>query len=283
MLSAQFQSRASHIGVGPISRFALLAGALVLTGPLTACSKFDFKDVTNSITAQSAPSPQRAPANDLRKSTEDWGARYEKNPKDKIASINYARGLRSLTQYAQAVAVLQTTLLANPTDLELMAAYGKALADAGRLPEAAEVLSRSHTPERPNWSVLSAQGSIADRMGEHTTAQNYYLSALKIMPEEPSILSNLGLSYALSKDLKNAEAALQRAVANPRSDMRMRQNLALVLALEGKFKEAEAIGSRDLSNVDAAANVNAIRKTMTQTNSWRDMAKLDADQTAQQH
>ena len=36
-------------------------------------------------------------------------------------------------------------------------------------------------------------------------------SALKIAPEEPSVLSNLGLSYVLSKDLPKAEETLRRA------------------------------------------------------------------------
>ncbi len=54
------------------------------------------------------------------------------------------------------------------------------------------------------------------------------------------MLSNLGLSYALTKQLPEAEAALREASASPRADARVRQNLALVLALEGKFAEAEA-------------------------------------------
>ena len=54
--------------------------------------------------------------------------------------------------------------------------------------------------------------------------------ALKIVPDEPSVLSNLGLSYLLTKDLKNAEDTLRRAVAQPNAGPKVRQNLALVVA-----------------------------------------------------
>ena len=84
---------------------------------------------------------------------------------------------------------------------EVLGAYGRALADTGNYKQALDVLSRAHTPEQPDWRMLSVQGAVLDQMGRHADAQRYYASALKIMPDEPSVLSNLGLSYALSKDL----------------------------------------------------------------------------------
>ena len=77
----------------------------------------------------------------------------------------------------------------------------------------AHVLDRAHTPEQPDWRILSVQGAVLDQLGRHQDAQRHYLTALKIVPNEPSVLSNLGLSYALSKDLKDAEATLRLAVA----------------------------------------------------------------------
>ena len=56
-----------------------------------------------------------------------------------------------------------------------------------------------------------------------------------------------GTSLALNKQLPEAEKALQQAVASPKADARMRGDLALVLALEGKFAEAEQVGKTDLS------------------------------------
>ena len=52
----------------------------------------------------------------------------------------------------------------------------------------------------------------------HASAQQYYLAALKIVPGEPSVMSNLGLSYALSRHLKEAESVLRNASMNPNAD-----------------------------------------------------------------
>ena len=53
------------------------------------------------------------------------------------------------------------------------------------------------------------------------------------------MLSNLGLSYLLTKDLAKAEDTLRRAVAQPNAGPKVRQNLALAVALRGRFEEAE--------------------------------------------
>jgi hypothetical protein len=71
--------------------------------------------------------------------------------------------------------------------------------------------------------------------------------------------------------LPEAEAALREACASPRADARMRQNLALVLALEGKFAEAEQISRQDMTAQAASANVAAIRQMIAQNDSWRDL------------
>ena len=73
------------------------------------------------------------------------------------------------------------------------------------------MLGRAHTPEDPDWRILSAQGATLDQLGRYEEARQYYTSALKIVPDEPSVLSNLGLSYMLSKDLPKAEETLRRA------------------------------------------------------------------------
>src|SRR5262249_31144077 len=158
-------------------------------------------------------------------------------------------------QRSQAVAVLEEATLRNPDNKVLLGAYGRALADVGNYNQALDVLGKAHTPDQPDWRILSAQGAVLDQMGRHAEAQRYYASALKIAPDEPSVLSNLGLSYALAKDLPRAEASLRRATAQSSVDPRVRQNLALVIGLQGRFPEAEEIARADLPPDEAAANV----------------------------
>jgi Flp pilus assembly protein TadD len=244
-----------------------LAALLLCAAPLAGCH--DIGDVSGSIASIAQPLPSDDAG--LRTYTEDWGKRYDASPGAKIASINYARGLRALTRYSEAAAVMQSAAVKAPQDFEVLGAYGKALADSGQFEQAKEVLARSYTAERPDWTIMSVQGSVADRLGDHQGAQKFYSDALKIAPDEPSVLSNLGLSYALAKDLPDAETALRQASASPRADARMRQNLALILALEGKFAEAETISRQDMSAQAASDNVTAIKQMIAQNDSWRDL------------
>jgi Flp pilus assembly protein TadD len=153
--------------------------------------------------------------------------------------------------------------------MPLLGAYGRALAEAGNYPQALDALSRAHTPDQPDWHILNAQGAVLDQMGRHAEAQRIYSAALKIVPDEPSVLSNLGLSYALMKDLKRAEVTLRRAVAQPKANPKVRQNLALVIGLRGRFAEAESIARADLPENEAAANVGYLRQMLSQQSEWQ--------------
>ena len=252
-----------HPALGAM-RGAILAASLWLGG----CQTSGPQDITGSIGGASET--------DMRRSAEEWGRQYDRDPDNKAVALNYARALRGMSEYAQAVAILQRLSIKFPRDVEVLAGYGKALADAGRAREAAGVLEHAHTPERPNWSVLSSQGSVADQLGDHEQAQAYYAAALKIAPKQPHVLSNLGLSYALSKKLPEAETTLREAAAEPGADRPVRQNLALVLALEGKFASAEEVARRDLDPKDASADVAAIRRMIAQSNTWKQIQALDA-------
>ncbi len=77
------------------------------------------------------------------------------------------------------------------------------------------------------------------------------------------MLSNLGLSYMLTRELPQAEETLRRAYGNPRADGRVRQNLALVVGLQGRFAEAETIAKGDLPADEATANVAYLREMLS--------------------
>ena len=247
--------------------FRLLASvALValLALPVAGC-KTTGDDTTGSIGADATP---RSDA-EWRQSLEASGARYRANPDDPDAAMVYARGLRATDQRAQAVAVLEQASIRNPTNMPLLGAYGRALAESGDLNQALEVLGRAHTPDNPDWRVLNAQGAVLDQLGRHPEAQRHYSSALKIVPDEPSVLSNLGLSYLLMKDLPRAEVTLRRALAQPNADPKVRQNLALVVGLRGRFDDAEKIAREGLSDAEASANVGYLRQMLAQQKDWK--------------
>ena len=165
--------------------------------------------------------------------------------------------------------MLEQATIAHPSNKALLAGYGRALADNGNFQQAFDVLSRAHTPDDPDWHILSAQGAALDQLGRYEEARQYYASALKIVPDEPSVLSNLGLSYVLSKELPKAEETLRRAQATGRADARVRQNLALAVGLQGRFAEAETIVKADLPADEAAANVAYLKQMLNRKDNPR--------------
>jgi len=246
--------------LGSTRRLASVAIVILVAAGSAGCGTLQAPaTTTGSIAAPAAGS-------DPRQASQAWGERYRANPNDPVAAINYAQALRGSGQRAQAVAVLEQASIQNTSNMELLGAYGRALADVGNHEQALDVLNRAHTPDRPDWRILNAQGAVLDQLGRHDDAQRYYATALRIVPEEPSVLSNLGLSYALSKNLPEAEATLKRAAAGQSADPRVRQNLALVVGLQGRFAEAETIARADLPPDQAAANVAYLRQMLSQQN-----------------
>jgi Flp pilus assembly protein TadD len=242
-----------------------LAATLALGACSTTASGPSSSDVTGSIRSEPAPRSQAQ----WRQEMDNWGARYRANPTDAEVAVNYAQSLRAIGQRVQAVAVLEQAAAHNPNDPAVLGAYGRALADAGNFQQALDVLNRAHTQDQPDWRVLSVQGAVLDQMGRHADAQRYYASALRLKPDDPSVLSNLGLSYALAKNLPQAETTLRHAAEQGSAEPKVRQNLALVVGLQGRFQEAEQIASKDLSPAEAQANVAYLRQMLAEQQQWK--------------
>src|SRR3954452_11254546 len=255
----------------PCSLSRYLASAAVtamLAAGLGGCQTMG--DIAGALTSKNTEANLNS---DPGRAGEAYGERYRANPKDAEAALGYGQALRAGGQRAQAAAVLEQASIANPGNKALLAAYGRALADNGNYQQAFDVLSRAHTPANPDWRILSVQGTALDQMGKHEQARGYYETALRIAPDEPSVLSNLGLSYVLSRDLPRAEETLRKAQASGRADARVRQNLALAVGLQGRFAEAETIVKADLPADEAAANVAYLKQMLNRKDNPRTAAR----------
>jgi len=250
--------------------FALTATSAILALGLCSC-QVTSSDVTGSLGDKAETSRAADPRRDLG----SYAERYRANPKDAEAALRYGKALRATGQKSQAVAVLEQATIANPENKALLAGYGRALADNGNFQQAFDVLGRAHSPDNPDWRILSAQGATLDQLGRFEEARQYYSSALKIVPDEPAVLSNLALSYVLSKDLPQAEETLRRAQGRAGSDPRVRANLALVVGLRGNMAEAEKIAKADLPPAEAAANVAQLKQLLSKKeNAHAQMGKM---------
>src|SRR6202041_2714842 len=142
-----------------LARFlASAAVTAILAAGLGGCQT--MSDVAGSLTSK----PDSSPEAGLRHSVDVAGERYRANPKDADAALAYGQALRATGQRAQAAAVLEQATIAHPGNKALLAAFGRALADNGNFQQAFDVLTKAHSPDNPDWRILSVQGTVLDQL-----------------------------------------------------------------------------------------------------------------------
>jgi Flp pilus assembly protein TadD len=237
---------------------ALLLGGCAMNN--TAASRADY----------SAQSPAEASA-----TVGQLERRYKANPNDKATVLAYAAALRTAGQPGQAVSVIEAAMATNPNDTDLKVNYAKSLSAVGRYGQALTVITDAIRPDAPSWDALLVKGAILDQTGQHDAARATYAQAQLIAPNQPAIEADIGLSYAMTNDLHTAEAHLRKAVAMPGATSKIRQNLALIVGLEGNFDEAQRLFAAELPPDQVAANMAYIRDMLTQQNRWAAIRKSE--------
>ncbi|MBZ9860957.1 tetratricopeptide repeat protein [Mesorhizobium sp. CA12] len=250
---------------------ALMAALAASVAGCGSTSKF----TTGSLSRSDSRPLETMSSGELRTATSRLGRSYARNPGDKRIAMNFAAALQMDGDADQSLAVMRKLAIAYPKDREVLAAYGKALAANGQFEPALDAVRRAQTPEYPDWKLVSAEAAILDQMGQKDEARQDYRKALELKPNEPSVLSNLGMSYVLEGDLRTAETYMRSAARQPGADSRVRQNLALVVGLQGRFDEAEKIASQELSPEQAQANVAYLRQMLAQQNAWSQLKDQD--------
>lgn len=248
-------------GCGELLRFgrsALMIGVAAIA--LAGCATNRTGAVSADYANLSGPQIQASVA--------DLSQRYRANPRDKVVGMHYAAALRAASQNAQAVTVMESVMAQHGNDPEAGLAYAKALSADGRFEQALNVMGNAINPVSPDWEALSVRGAILDQMGRNAEARRDYSQALLLAPQEARVHANLGLSFAMTNELGQAETHLRQAVALPGASTRIRQNLALVVGLQGRFEEARQIYARELDPVAVEANMDYIRAMLTQQNRW---------------
>ncbi len=242
-------------------RLLLLAGAAAVS--LSACA-------TSPTTTGSVRAPDFAgqTMDQRQQALAQLGAHYKKDPGNKTTIIYYSAALRANGQAEQAIAVLEGGLKRHKSDQDLLVAYAKALSVAGRFEQAMNIVEMAIDPTAPDWNALLVKGAILDQVGKNQEARAAYRQGLKIAPGQASLHANLGLSYAMTSELDKAEAELRLAVTSRGATSQVRQNLALVIGLQGRFEESQAMFAAEMPAAQVEANMAYIRALLTQQNRW---------------
>ncbi len=213
-------------------------------------------DTQTEVAADAAPT-----STDPLKATEYWGQQYSKNPRDLEAALSYAQNLKVIGQKGQALAVLQQAAIIHGDDKRLAADYGRLALELDQVSLAKKLLAIADDPVNPDWRIILARGTALAKEGSYREAISFYERANTLKPNHPSVLNNLALAYIMSGEAERGEAMLRQASDSGQGvDAKVRQNLALVLGLQGKYEEATKVGSMDLAADQAQANTDLLKK-----------------------
>jgi Flp pilus assembly protein TadD len=199
------------------------------------------------------------------------GEKFEADPDNLKLGLAYAAQLKAIGRPEQQFEVYKGLLNKHSSDGKLLNIYGKELLQAGQAADAAALLDRATKSKTADWRTFSALGSACDQLGRHEEARRNYTQALALSPGEVTVLNNLGMSFALQGNLPKAEETLREASNSPKGsqDARLRQNLALVVGLQGRFEDARKIASADLPPEQVEANMAYLQHMLSQPNPWQ--------------
>ena len=201
------------------------------------------------------------PQNELQKATTYWGQEYAKNPMELKPALSYARNLKALGEKQKAMAILQRAASLHDDDPELAGEYGRLALELDQVNVAARMLELADNAAKPDWKVISARGTVMAKQGQYKEAIPFYERALALAPNQSSILNNLAMAYAMGGDPKKAEELLRQASTGPEENSgKVKQNLALVLGLQGRYDEAKSVTAGSSSAMASADNVDIMRK-----------------------
>ena len=256
------------VNTGNLRRITLPLLLVVSAFAISACQSktASLESLDGLNTASTAPASF--------KKTAELGDRWQADQKNLELGLAYADGLEKLGQTDQQMQVLATLSEQNPQNTNIKAVYGKKLLASGRSEQAIPVLKAVADSGTGDWRILSALGSAYDQQGQYGTARETYQKALALQPNQISVLNNIGMSHALEGNLKEAEETLRSAMALPegKSLPRLRQNLALVVGLQGRFEESRKIASEDLPPDEVEANMAYLQKMLSQPNTWQQLS-----------
>jgi len=257
-----------------------LPAALLAVSALAACSTFgggqQAVDTTGAVQGARPVDRQareRVGREDMLTQMAFWAGEYQTFPNDLEAAQRFSEALRKGGRIDRAAQIAGEAIGRFPADRQLLTTYGLAQIASARPQEALQPLTLVAEAEPDNWRVRSALGAALDQLGRFSEARLAYQEALALQPNDPRILTNLGVSHIMAGEPADAEPILRQAAGLPNAPAEPRQNLAIALALQGRFDEAEQIERVDLPPAQAAQNIEYLRGLLSDPRRWGDVGR----------
>jgi Flp pilus assembly protein TadD len=175
-----------------------------------------------------------------------WASQVNADPRDAEAGVRLAAALRALGRYNEAFDAAQAVLLQQPNNVEALLETARITVYDGQGFFAVEPARQVAAIAPKDWRGPALLAVGLAQAGRPAEAMAAHAQALALAPGNPVVLSNAAMFYAAQGDKAHAETLLRKAAVEPGAGLQVRQNLALVLGLEGKLDEAEQIQRQDL-------------------------------------
>jgi Flp pilus assembly protein TadD len=144
-----------------------------------------------------------------------------------------------LARWRDAEVLYARRLRLNDRDVDALEGRGLSLMRLREAAEAKVMLERAVAVDPMRWRAWHALGVLADRTGDHASAEAAYRKGLEVMPAHPGLMNSLGYSLILARRFDEAEKVLREAMRYaPPDSPRLRGNLALAIAWQGRYEEA---------------------------------------------
>lgn len=150
-----------------------------------------------------------------------------------------------------------------PEDRGLAQYHGLLALDLGDAKTAERVLARLASDGHSDWRTHSALGSAIAAQGRRKAALKSFKKALALSPENPVVLNNMAIAYAMTGETKMALhylAKAERHATTKSAHRKIVQNTALMAGLEGRFEDYRRMARTAMPRGDVDRNVVALRK-----------------------
>lgn len=186
-----------------------------------------------------------------------------------VKSAEGARKLMAKHKFEKAVILAERAVAAMPRAAEYRLLLGEAYLSVGRF-------NAAETSFSDTLALSPANPTAALKLALVKTANGRAGEAQGILDAHKSILpvADYGLALALAGDPQTAVLALEQAVRGGQATPKTRQNLALSYALAGRWLDARAMATRDLTSDLADKRIVEWASLARPSNSWEQVATI---------
>jgi Flp pilus assembly protein TadD len=152
------------------------------------------------------------------------------------------------------------TQAGRPPTTKTLWAMADILASQGKDSECEYVLKRIIQNDPKFLPAYNSLAELQMRRGQTNAATVTLQDALRIGPENPVLLNNLGMCWLVRRDYDNALRVFDKAAGIAPENAKYRANMAVALGLMGREEESLALFKQVLPEDQAARNVEVLRQ-----------------------